>query len=78
MAGARRRPISVPFAAGFRSLGRRSGVVPASGVPRKVLGSLQRAPLKGIYLESQWPIIMGYFGSFMGYFGVFFATWLSK
>ena len=23
-----------------------------------------------IYLESQWPIIMGCFGSFMGYFGV--------
>ena len=21
-------------------------------------------------LESQWPVIMGYFGSFMGYFGV--------
>ena len=25
---------------------------------------------KRMYLESQWLIIMGYFGSFLGYFGV--------
>ena len=36
-----------------------------------------------VYLESQWPIIMGYFGYIMratlGYSGLlFWATWLSR
>ena len=29
-----------------------------------------------VYLESQWPIIMGYFQSIMGYFGVWWPIFL--
>ena len=36
----------------------------------KLLGCSRVVGWSSKYLESQWPIVMGYFGSFMGYFGV--------
>ena len=54
---------------GVRLCGRLgSGVgVKASGLCGVVF---ERASSITCTLESQWPMIMGYFGSFLGYFGV--------